>query len=80
MKSAAPALDEEAASAPEGRLKPLRRTKLYDLFTALPLVAWYLLSAAQILPPLVQQFALARLFVKTDPSVLPASLVLGIRD
>ncbi len=36
MKSAAPALDEEAASAPEGRLKPLRRTKLYDLFTALP--------------------------------------------
>jgi protein-S-isoprenylcysteine O-methyltransferase Ste14 len=79
MKSAAPALDEGTTdTAAAGRLKALRRSKLYDLLTAAPLIAWYLLSAAQVLPALIQQFALARLFIQTDPSVLPASLVLGI--
>jgi protein-S-isoprenylcysteine O-methyltransferase Ste14 len=64
-------------AAPSGRLKALRRTKLYDLFAAAPLIAWYLFCAAQILPALTQQVALVKLFVRTDPSVLPATLVLG---
>jgi hypothetical protein len=58
-----------------GRLKALRRTKLYDLFAAAPLIAWYLFCAAQMLPSLAQQVALVKLFVRTDPSVLPATLV-----
>jgi len=60
-----------------GRLKALRRTKLYDLFAAAPLIAWYLFCAAQTLPSLDQQVALIKLFVQTDPSVLPATLVLS---
>jgi protein-S-isoprenylcysteine O-methyltransferase Ste14 len=59
------------------RLKALRRTKLYDLFAAAPLIAWYLFCAAQMLPSVVQQVALVQLFVQTDPSVLPATLVLS---
>ncbi len=61
MKSAAPALDEgpQADAAAAGRLKSLRRSKLYDLFAAASLIAWYLLCAEQILPSLIQQFALA---------------------
>jgi protein-S-isoprenylcysteine O-methyltransferase Ste14 len=58
-----------------GRLKALRRTKPYDLFAAAPLIAWYVFCAAQMLPSLAQQVALVRLFVRTDPSVLPATLV-----
>src|ERR1700741_4841762 len=58
-----------------GRLKALRRTKLYDLFAAAPLIAWYAFCAAQMLPSLAQQVALVKLFVRTDPSVLPATLV-----
>ena len=58
-----------------GRLKALRRTKLYDLFAAAPLIAWYGFCAAQMLPSLAQQVALVKLFVRTDPSVLPATLV-----
>ena len=58
-----------------GRLKALRRTKLYDLFAAAPLIAWYGYCAAQMLPQLAQQVALLRLFVRTDPSALPATLV-----
>jgi protein-S-isoprenylcysteine O-methyltransferase Ste14 len=60
------------------RLKALRRTKLYDLLAAAPVIAWYLYCAAHMLPSLAQQVALAEVFVRTDPSVLPASLVLGI--
>src|SRR5258707_3445451 len=60
-----------------GRLKALRRTKLYDLFAAAPLIAWYVFCAAQMLPSLAQQVALVKLFVRTDPSVLPATLVLS---
>ena len=58
-----------------GRLDALRRTKLYDLFAAAPLIAWYGFCAAQMLPSLTQQVALVKLFVRTDPSVLPATLV-----
>ena len=58
-----------------GRLKALRRTKLYDLFAAAPLIAWYGYCAAQMLPQLAQQIALLKLFVRTDPSMLPATLV-----
>jgi hypothetical protein len=59
------------------RLKANRRTKLYDLFAAAPLIAWYLFCAAQMLPSLADQVALVKLFVRTDPSVLPATLVLS---
>ena len=58
------------------RLKALRRTKLYDLFAATPLIAWYGFCAAQLLPSVAQQVALVNLFVRTDPSVLPATLAL----
>jgi protein-S-isoprenylcysteine O-methyltransferase Ste14 len=58
-----------------GRLKALRRTKLYDLFAAAPLIAWYVFCVAQMLPSLAQQVALVKLFVRTDPTVLPATLV-----
>jgi protein-S-isoprenylcysteine O-methyltransferase Ste14 len=59
------------------RLKAIRRTKLYDLFAAAPLIAWYVFCAAQMLPSVTQQIALVKLFVQTDPSVLPAGLVLS---
>jgi protein-S-isoprenylcysteine O-methyltransferase Ste14 len=59
------------------RLKTLRRTKFYDLVAAAPVIAWYGFCAAQMLPSVAQQIALVRLFVRTDPSVLPASLVLS---
>jgi protein-S-isoprenylcysteine O-methyltransferase Ste14 len=58
-------------------VQPLRR-KLYDLFAAAPLIAWYLFSLTQMLPPMAQQFSLVKLFIQTDPSVLPPTLVLGI--
>jgi protein-S-isoprenylcysteine O-methyltransferase Ste14 len=59
-----------------GRLEAFRQTKLYDLFAAAPLIAWYGFCAAQTLPLLAQRVALIKLFVRTDPSVLPATLVL----
>ena len=59
------------------RLKTLRQTKLYDLFAAAPLIAWYGFCAAQMLPSVAQQIELVKLFVQTDPSVLPAELVLS---
>ena len=59
------------------RLKTLRRTKLYDLFAAAPLIAWYGFCAAQMLPLVATQIELIKLFVQTDPSVLPAELVLS---
>ncbi|HUN99376.1 MAG TPA: isoprenylcysteine carboxylmethyltransferase family protein [Bradyrhizobium sp.] len=60
-----------------GDLRALRRTKLYDLFAAAPLIFWYLFCAAQMLPSLAQRVALVKLFFRTDPSMLPATLVLG---
>lgn len=59
------------------RLKTVRRTKLYDLFAATPLIVWYLFCATQMLPSVARQIALVKLFVQTDPSVLPATLVLS---
>jgi len=59
------------------RIKALRRTKLYDLVAATPLIVWYLFCAAHVLPSLADQVALVRLFVQTDPTVLPATLVLS---
>ena len=59
------------------RLKAIRRTKLYDLFAAAPLIAWYVFCAAHMLPLVAQQIALVKLFVQTDLSVLPAGLVLS---
>ena len=59
------------------RLKTLRRTKLYDLFAAAPLIAWYGFCAAQMLPSVAQRIELVKLFFQTDPSVLPAELVLS---
>ena len=58
------------------RLKKIRRTKLYDLCAAAPLIAWYGYWAAHMLPSLTQEIALIKLFVQTDVSVLPATLVL----
>src|ERR1700728_4794495 len=58
-------------------VRPLWR-KLYDLFAAAPLIAWYLFGLIQILPPMARQISLAKLMIQTDPSVLPPSLVLGI--
>jgi protein-S-isoprenylcysteine O-methyltransferase Ste14 len=62
---------------PRHNVLPSRR-KLYDLLAALPLIAWYLLSLVHILPPMTEQILLAKLFLQTDPSVLPPFLVLGI--
>jgi protein-S-isoprenylcysteine O-methyltransferase Ste14 len=58
-----------------GRLKALRGTKLYDLLAAAPVIAWFAFSVAQMLPALVQRIALVIVFVRTDLSVLPATLV-----
>jgi protein-S-isoprenylcysteine O-methyltransferase Ste14 len=58
-------------------IQPLRR-KLYDLFAAAPLIALYLFSLTQMLPPLALQISQAKLFIQTDPSMLPPVLVLGI--
>jgi len=66
------------AAAGVGRLKSLRRTKLYDLLAAAPLIAWWVFCGAQMLPMLVQQILLAKLFIQTDPSVLPPAFVLSI--
>src|SRR5262249_53187842 len=57
------------------QLEALRRTKLYDLFAAAPLIAWYAFCAAQVLPSVSQQIALVRLFVQTDLTALPMGLL-----
>jgi protein-S-isoprenylcysteine O-methyltransferase Ste14 len=59
------------------RIRPLLH-KLYDLFAAVPLIAWYLFGLTQMLPPIAQQISLAKMFIQTDPSVLPPTLLLGI--
>ena len=59
------------------RLKSIRQTKLYDLFAAAPLIAWFVLCAAYTTPLVTQQIALVKLFVQTDFSVLPVVLVLS---
>ena len=65
-------------TAGAGRLKSLRRSKLYDLLAALPLIAWCAFWGARMLPILVQQMMLVKLFIQTDPTVLPIDLVLSL--
>jgi protein-S-isoprenylcysteine O-methyltransferase Ste14 len=60
------------------RFKSLRRTKLYDLLAACPLIAWFGFCIARMLPMLAQQFTLVRIMFQTDPSVLPVALVLSL--
>jgi len=61
--------------AMKGHLGALRRTKLYDLFAAAPVIAWFAFSVTQMLPSLARRVALVMQFVRTDPSVLPATLI-----
>jgi protein-S-isoprenylcysteine O-methyltransferase Ste14 len=68
--------DLSAASA--GRFKSFRRTKLYDLIVAAPVIAWFGLCAVQTFSGLMQQAALVKMFAQTDLSVIPISLVLDL--
>jgi protein-S-isoprenylcysteine O-methyltransferase Ste14 len=52
--------------------------KFYDLLTAAPIIAWYLIGSSRLLPALVSQLTLAKMFFQTDYSVLPVTLALGI--
>jgi protein-S-isoprenylcysteine O-methyltransferase Ste14 len=61
--------------AVKGRIEALRRTKLYDLLAAAPVIAWFAFSMTQMLPSLAERIELVMLFVRTDPSALPATLV-----
>jgi protein-S-isoprenylcysteine O-methyltransferase Ste14 len=61
-----------------GRWRAFRRTKFYDLIAALPVIAWFGFCVVQGVPPLIRQAALARLFVETDLSVVPLSLLLDV--
>jgi protein-S-isoprenylcysteine O-methyltransferase Ste14 len=58
-------------------LQAFRRTKVYDLCAAAPLIAWYLLGAKQFVPLIAGEITLISLFIQTDVSVLPFSLVLS---
>jgi protein-S-isoprenylcysteine O-methyltransferase Ste14 len=61
------------------RLEVIRRSKLYDLFAAMPFIAWLLFVATQLLPPLTEQIGLASFFFfKIHPSALPLSTALNI--
>ncbi len=57
-------------------IAPFRQTKLYDLLTAAPLIAWFSYCVEQMLPSLTQRLALVMTFVRTDLSVLPPTLLL----
>lgn len=58
------------------RLKALRETKFYDVCAAAPLIAWYVFCAWYTVPSVAEEMALMKLFIQTDPSVLPANVVL----
>lgn len=75
MKFRAPTLGLGPAAMQ--RLEAMRRSKLYDLFAAAPLIAWFVLCAMSMLPSVIEQISLITLMVQTDPSVLPATLVLS---
>jgi protein-S-isoprenylcysteine O-methyltransferase Ste14 len=60
-----------------GWLQTFRRTKLYDLCAAAPLIAWYLFGVKQMVPVAAGEITLIALFIQTDVSVLPFELVLG---
>lgn len=74
-------MSEPNASGPTSRLterlKAFRKTKLYDLLAAVPLIVWYAFCAERMLPTLTSEISLVRLFVLTDISVLPVSLALS---
>jgi protein-S-isoprenylcysteine O-methyltransferase Ste14 len=57
------------------RFQAFRQTKLYDFLAAAPLIAWCAYCVEQMLPSLDKRIELVTMFVRTDPSVLPASLV-----
>jgi protein-S-isoprenylcysteine O-methyltransferase Ste14 len=57
---------------------PRLRRKLYDLLAATPLIAMYIFGLTQLLPRLALQTELAYVFIRTDLSVLPLGLLLGI--
>lgn len=60
------------------RLKNFRRTKIFDFLAASPIIAWNLFGATQILLGIKQKYALIKLFIETDISVMPSDLVLGM--
>jgi len=74
-------LPEPSTSGPTSRLterlRAFRKTKLYDLLAAVPLILWYAFCAERMLPTLTGEISLVRLFVLTDISVLPVSLVVS---
>jgi protein-S-isoprenylcysteine O-methyltransferase Ste14 len=72
-----PLKKREMIQPPSQSILPSRR-KLNDFLAAAPVIAWYLFSLIQILPWTTQQISLAKLFIQTDPSLLPPFLVLGI--
>lgn len=55
-----------------------RQTKFYDLICAVPVIVWFSFCAWQLLPLMIQQIMLASIFVQTDASVLPLTLILKI--
>jgi protein-S-isoprenylcysteine O-methyltransferase Ste14 len=59
------------------RLKAIRHTKFYDLFAAAPFIAWCLIAAVQAYPLAAGQIALIKIFIQTDVSDLPGTLVLS---
>jgi protein-S-isoprenylcysteine O-methyltransferase Ste14 len=60
------------------RLEAVRRTKAYDFFAAAPLIAWYLFGMSHALPATAREIALIKLFVETDTSIIPVSLILSV--
>jgi protein-S-isoprenylcysteine O-methyltransferase Ste14 len=58
------------------RVRAIRRTKVYDLCAAAPFIAWCLFGVMQSLFVTAQDIALIKIFLETDVSILPASLVL----
>jgi protein-S-isoprenylcysteine O-methyltransferase Ste14 len=72
------ATEKEEMNLPPSHNNLSLRRKLYNLLAALPVIAWYLFGLIQILPPTTDQILLAKLFIQTDPSLLPPFLVLGI--
>ena len=56
------------------RLKALRETKFYDVCAAAPLIVWYAFCAWYVLPTVLEQAALIRVFLQTDPPYYPLIL------
>jgi protein-S-isoprenylcysteine O-methyltransferase Ste14 len=56
-------------------IEAVKRTKLYDLLAATPLIAWYVYCAVQQFSPLTGQIELAWLMAKTDITAIDATFV-----